>query len=406
MSPPTPIETLAKSLDSAFPVNYPIYEGDDISDAFSDIEADPVPDERSVKSTKSSSSRSSRKDKKERKKEKRLTERTSEILSTYRAFLHEHDMLETSPDPLNMAEGGLNELSYHNNRIKRLGSNGSSSSHGSDTGGSRLLRGFNTPDHAYLDYVEEGGISTRAKRRYKQLGPIVNSKRVKHGLIMGLGLIVIIAAVICTSVSKKSKRHEPTYQRGDPQGWHNEAAYILEHEKGDQAERLPHYTRIEPDVSEEPPTEPQEHVVDQPEVHGQSPESVPEENKSDSSEIVSFSTQTQESILNMEKNLAHHEMALQLGKQGSPNTETVETTVGKQEHTPQMATFDLGQILHDKFKPLWLSAKEGWNGGSHDEALQFCKNIRGKVSTDILFIVSAKSFDSSCISLYSNTSKC
>ena len=40
--------------------------------------------------------------------------------------------------------------------------------------------------------------------------------------------------------------------------------------------------------------------------------------------------------------------------------------------------FDLGHILHERFKPLWLSAREGWTGGSHDEAMQYCRNIRGE----------------------------
>jgi len=37
----------------------------------------------------------------------------------------------------------------------------------------------------------------------------------------------------------------------------------------------------------------------------------------------------------------------------------------------------IGSILHQKFKPLWLGAKEGWNGGSHDDAIEFCESIRG-----------------------------
>ncbi|KAL7527206.1 hypothetical protein ACHAXR_007324 [Thalassiosira sp. AJA248-18] len=41
-------------------------------------------------------------------------------------------------------------------------------------------------------------------------------------------------------------------------------------------------------------------------------------------------------------------------------------------------TVDITNILHQKFKPLWLSAKEGWNGGSHADAVEFCNSIRGK----------------------------
>jgi len=38
----------------------------------------------------------------------------------------------------------------------------------------------------------------------------------------------------------------------------------------------------------------------------------------------------------------------------------------------------IGSILHQKFKPLWLGAKAGWNGGSHDDAVEFCESIRGR----------------------------
>lgn len=39
---------------------------------------------------------------------------------------------------------------------------------------------------------------------------------------------------------------------------------------------------------------------------------------------------------------------------------------------------NMTKILHAKFKPMWLTAKEGWNGGSHSDAIEFCKSIRGK----------------------------
>ena len=34
--------------------------------------------------------------------------------------------------------------------------------------------------------------------------------------------------------------------------------------------------------------------------------------------------------------------------------------------------------LHEQFKPLWLSSKEGWNGGSYADAVAFCNSVRGK----------------------------
>lgn len=38
----------------------------------------------------------------------------------------------------------------------------------------------------------------------------------------------------------------------------------------------------------------------------------------------------------------------------------------------------IGNTLHQNFKPLWLDAKAGWYGGSHDDAVEFCESIRGR----------------------------
>ena len=35
-------------------------------------------------------------------------------------------------------------------------------------------------------------------------------------------------------------------------------------------------------------------------------------------------------------------------------------------------------MLHRKFKPLWFNESQGWNGGSHSDAVSFCSCIRGK----------------------------
>jgi len=44
----------------------------------------------------------------------------------------------------------------------------------------------------------------------------------------------------------------------------------------------------------------------------------------------------------------------------------------------QHAEIDMTSILRNKFKPLWLSSEDGWAGGSHAEAAEFCTSIRGK----------------------------
>ena len=56
----------------------------------------------------------------------------------------------------------------------------------------------------------------------------------------------------------------------------------------------------------------------------------------------------------------------------------LELPSSSQTATAVTDNFDMAAILHDKFKPLWLSSNEGWNGGSHDDAVQFCSTIRGK----------------------------
>merc|ERR1719356_1124200 len=40
--------------------------------------------------------------------------------------------------------------------------------------------------------------------------------------------------------------------------------------------------------------------------------------------------------------------------------------------------FDIATVLHQKFKPLWFNESQGWNGGSHSDAVSFCSSIRGK----------------------------
>jgi len=66
----------------------------------------------------------------------------------------------------------------------------------------------------------------------------------------------------------------------------------------------------------------------------------------------------------------HQEDPASQSSQTATNTATTTTT--------SQQPFDMTNILHQKFKPLWLSSREGWNGGSHTDAVQFCNSIRGK----------------------------
>lgn len=38
----------------------------------------------------------------------------------------------------------------------------------------------------------------------------------------------------------------------------------------------------------------------------------------------------------------------------------------------------IGNILHQQFKPLWFSTQDGWNGGSHADAIEFCQSVRNR----------------------------
>jgi len=61
--------------------------------------------------------------------------------------------------------------------------------------------------------------------------------------------------------------------------------------------------------------------------------------------------------------------------QSDSQVESTEPTVTS---INQSSSFDMTSTLHRKFKPFWLSSNDGWNGGSYDDAVEFCSSIRGK----------------------------
>lgn len=62
----------------------------------------------------------------------------------------------------------------------------------------------------------------------------------------------------------------------------------------------------------------------------------------------------------------------------SSSSSSFANTDGKATATATSSKLNMTTILHQKFKPLWLSAKEGWTGGSHNDAAEYCRTIRGK----------------------------
>ena len=98
----------------------------------------------------------------------------------------------------------------------------------------------------------------------------------------------------------------------------------------------------------------------------------------------SSSTEPETQHLTVEQ-VAMQQVLASKEKEQEASSESV-VSQSSSENTPTAVTgtatttdnFDMASVLHEKFKPLWLSAKEGWNGGSHDDAVTFCNSIRGK----------------------------
>jgi len=64
-------------------------------------------------------------------------------------------------------------------------------------------------------------------------------------------------------------------------------------------------------------------------------------------------------------------------QQSGPSAMTEELMALSPQEEESMKT-GYAHTLHERYKPLWLSSNEGWNGGSHDDAVEFCSSIRGK----------------------------
>lgn len=312
MDPPsTPIETLSESLDEM-----------DSRYSVAPYEAESLVGENGVPAKSSSKAKKSRED-------IRLAERTSEILSNYRAFLQEHDM-ETGP---------------YKNEITGI----SSSSHGSAT---RLLRDWSTD----VPFGSDG--NSGEKRRYHHVRPVLSSKRAKYGALMSIGLVAVAIVAITATTNGASKNKMP--ERDNTPGWHKEAGYILNHENGHEDDQLPHYDVLLPKEEEPLPR----------------PEEVPEMTVPEDmiAKVLDEMEASKEAKLITGTGSEATEQAAPVG----PAPTEVQASVSNAAATSSLVSFDLSKILHEKFRPLWLGSAEGWNGGSHEEAMEFCANVRGK----------------------------
>ena len=74
----------------------------------------------------------------------------------------------------------------------------------------------------------------------------------------------------------------------------------------------------------------------------------------------------------------HEDTTVQvIQQQPGPSAMTEELTALTPQEEESTKT-GYAHTLHERYKPLWLSSNEGWNGGSHDDAVEFCSSIRGK----------------------------
>lgn len=283
MSLPTPIEKLSQNLDdrrtyssSTSPNKYPV--GDD--------------DNNMEEITMSTANKS-----------EVLARRTSQILSNYRSFLEDYQ-----------AEDG-----------KGLETDTSISS---SNRAACLMRDFT------MSEVPLGDIHPEENRHYK----MAIGRKAKYGIYTSIGLcLALIVGLLGSSAHRQANTSKNSnvainvaLGKNDTPQWHSEAAYLLQHEDGND-KRLQHFGSVPLGKEDVASTE----VEIDTEAKETQPDTVP---------LVSFS-------------------------------------IGQQHHTEvpaDVTSSGLSKELHDKHKPLWLSAKEGWLGGSHEDAMTYCNSIRGK----------------------------
>ncbi|KAL3792708.1 hypothetical protein ACHAW5_005813 [Stephanodiscus triporus] len=365
MNPSTPIETLAESLDSAFPVNYPYFDEDDDSEDNSDCmydeslcDDDSLGDEDADEFASEGNGQ-----------DNRLADRTSEILQNYRAFLHEYDV-ESAAHELDPPEDGRRDLQYHEHRARN---------HGGTDKATCLLRDFSMP-HASLGSANS---DRKGKRNYEMMRPLLGSKRVRFGIFLSLGMLAAIVVVICAPT--KGTTNIGTSD-SDPNRF-AEVAYVLGREEGHEDETLPHHSSIIP--TNKLLTEPVN--ID--------------EKESESNDLESASTapiatgtaaplndaiptfqigtaenfpQNEEISIKNKDEVVEERTEAPVNIMASATSHIIEPASTATAATSTAAPIDMIQIVHEEFKPLWFGSGEGWNGGSPEDAVEFCRSIRGK----------------------------
>lgn len=367
MDPPTtPTKTLARSLKGAFPVKYPVLEeADETNEGISgnfdsafdaEVKLNNMNESESLGQLAEARSPTNTRKKRMRKSKKdlRLANRTTEILSNYQNFLREQEMEISinyeSPDP---PEDGFRQLHYHEHKAK----NRTSSNHGGDKA-SRLLREFSTPD------IELCSRNNGHEKRKHSTPSIILSPKVKYGILLGFGLPLFAVIVIVATAGGSHQMKIPT--RENDSGSRDERTYVLEHESGDMIGKPPNYNAIVPRKNTQPKPAIRSGVLK---------ESLEKETK-----IKAAMAETDAKSESASTKVGQEPKAKSVRIEEPENEAEIKSAPPDDDTriSNAIATFDLEKILHSKFKPLWLSSREGWNGGSHDDATKFCQNIRGK----------------------------
>ena len=243
--PSTPIEVLARSVEGAFAIKYPVYyEDEELSTALTGL----TPNEGAgfrVETISPVAPKARERLEKTEAESLQLHARTGQILSNYRAFLTDYQN-DTFDDEEWKAERGrtiandrvFSENSLDNRSIRK--------------DADELLQKCLFYDEPRR-FPSDSSTSTNRDRSYATAA--FRSSRVKYGLV-ALGCVLFIAMVMVgTAVKKEEGMKIPPPPQNTP-GWHEEMAFVLDHEdesvqnklRGRQFGKSRTQPRAEPDV--------------------------------------------------------------------------------------------------------------------------------------------------------------
>ena len=217
--PSTPIEVLARSVEGAFAIKYPVYyEDEELSTALTGL----TPNEGAgfrVETISPVAPKARERLEKTEAESLQLHARTGQILSNYRAFLTDYQN-DTFDDEEWKAERGrtiandrvFSENSLDNRSIRK--------------DADELLQKCLFYDEP-RQFPSDSSTSTNRDRSYATAA--FRSSRVKYGLV-ALGCVLFIAMVMVGTAVKKEEGMKITPPPQNTPGWHEEMAFVLDHE--------------------------------------------------------------------------------------------------------------------------------------------------------------------------------